>query len=118
MRLKVRAMSDTYLDEETSLLSFLQGLQHVWSTLVQKFWGNLFPEFDPDPKKVPRKQVEIEELILLGDIADRTLSSTSQIYNHCHAFSQILVALHYHDLPRTYHDHDCIPGHPSDYPRL
>jgi len=24
----------------------------------------------------------------------------------------------YHDLPRTYHDHDCIPGHPSDYPRL
>ena len=25
---------------------------------------------------------------------------------------------HYHDLPRTYHDHDCIPGHPSDYPRL
>jgi hypothetical protein len=24
----------------------------------------------------------------------------------------------YHDLPRTYHDHDRIPGHPSDYPRL
>jgi hypothetical protein len=21
-------------------------------------------------------------------------------------------------LPRTYHDHDCIPGHLSDYPRL
>jgi hypothetical protein len=26
--------------------------------------------------------------------------------------------VHDHDLPRTYHDHDCIPGHPSDYPRL
>jgi hypothetical protein len=90
MRLKVLAISDTHLGEETSLLSFPQGLQHVWSTLVQEFWGNLFPEFDPDPKKDPRKQVEIEELILLGDIADRTLSSTSQIYNHCHAFSQML----------------------------
>jgi predicted MPP superfamily phosphohydrolase len=90
MRLKVLAISDTHLGEETSLLSFPQGLQHVWSTLVHEFWGNLFPEFDPDPKKDPRKQVEIEELILLGDIADRTLSSTSQIYNHYHAFSQML----------------------------
>jgi hypothetical protein len=29
-----------------------------------------------------------------------------------------LIAVLYHDLPRTYHDHDCILGHPSDYPRL
>ena len=28
-----------------------------------------------------------------------------------------LFMLH-QDLPRTYHDHDRIPGHPSDYPRL
>jgi hypothetical protein len=27
------------------------------------------------------------------------------------------IHLH-HDLPRTYHDHDCILEHPSDYPRL
>lgn len=97
MRLKILAISDTHLGEETSLLSFPQGLQHVWRTLAQKIWADLFPEeyqppeeYDPDPQKDPRKQVEIEELILLGDIADRTLSSTSQIYNHCHAFSQMI----------------------------
>jgi Calcineurin-like phosphoesterase len=91
MKLKVLAISDTHLGEETSLLSFPQGLQHVWRTLAWEIWPALFPEeYDSDPKRDPRDQVEIEELVLIGDIADRTLSSTSQIYNHCHAFSQMM----------------------------
>jgi len=86
-RLRLLAISDTHLGEETSLLSFPHGLQHLWSTL-QKFWGELFPGFDPEGD--PREQVEIDELILVGDVPDRTLSSTSQVYNHCHAFSQMM----------------------------
>src|SRR5215210_6897450 len=86
-RLRILAISDTHLGEETSLLSFPHGLQHLWETL-QGFWGELFPGFDPH--KDPREQVEIDELVLVGDIPDRTLSSTSQIYNHCHAFSQMI----------------------------
>ena len=86
-RLRILAISDTHLGEETSLLSFPHGLQHLWETL-QTFWGELFPGFDPH--RDPREQVEIDELVLVGDIPDRTLSSTSQIYNHCHAFSQMM----------------------------
>ena len=91
MRLKVLAISDTHLGEGTSLLSFPHGLQHLWGDLTGVFWKDLFPQYDPDRWNDPAQdRVEIEELILLGDIPDRTLSSTSEIYTNTHALSQML----------------------------
>ncbi len=86
-KLKALAISDTHLGEETSLLSFPRGLQHLWETLAKDrdFWRPIFPDFDPDEDRV-----EVEELILCGDIPDSTLSSTSQISAGTHAFSMML----------------------------
>ena len=36
-KLKLLAVSDTHLGEETSLLSCLRGLQHLWRTLVEDY---------------------------------------------------------------------------------
>jgi hypothetical protein len=84
-KLKLLAISDTHLGEETSLLSFPRGLQQLWRTLAKDkvFWGPIFPDFDPD------ERVQVEDLVLLGDIPDRTLSSTSQIFSS--SASQLLV---------------------------
>jgi hypothetical protein len=89
-RLKLLAISDTHLGEETSLLSFPRGIQHVWTTLADDpdFWRPVFPDFVPDFEG--GKKVEVEELVLVGDIPDRTLSSTSQISAHTHAFAMML----------------------------
>ncbi len=76
MRLKILAISDTHLGEDSSLLSFPHGRQHLWRTLRTILGGD--------------GQVEVEEMILLGDIPDRTLSSTSQIITHTNAFIQML----------------------------
>jgi len=76
MRLKILAISDTHLGEDTSLLSFPHGRQHLWKTLREQFSAG--------------EKVELEEVILLGDIPDRTLSSTSQIITHTNAFIQML----------------------------
>jgi UDP-2,3-diacylglucosamine pyrophosphatase LpxH len=76
MRLKLLAISDTHLGEETSLLSFPHGRQHLWQTLRTLF--------DSD------ERLEVEKLLLLGDIPDRTLSSTSQIITHTNGFIQMI----------------------------
>jgi hypothetical protein len=80
------AISDTHLGEETSLLSFPRGLQQLWQTLAKDtdFWRPIFPNFDPD------ERVKVEDLVLVGDIPDRTLSSTSQISANTHAFAMML----------------------------
>jgi len=85
-RLKLLAVSDTHLGEETSLLSFPRGLQHVWTTLREDpaFWKPVFPDFEKGDK------VMVDELVLVGDIPDRTLSSTSQISGHAHALAMML----------------------------
>lgn len=85
-RLKLLAVSDTHLGEETSLLSFPRGLQHVWTTLREDpaFWKPVFPDFEKGDK------VMVDELVLVGDIPDRTLSSTSQISGHTHALAMML----------------------------
>lgn len=87
MRLRTLAISDTHLGEETSLLSFPRGLQHLWSTLRENpaFWEPVFPGFKEGDR------VAVDELILVGDVADRTLSSTSQISAHSHAFALMLA---------------------------
>jgi Calcineurin-like phosphoesterase len=77
-KLKLLVISDTHLGEPTSLLSYPQGLWHLWENLRILFNGST-----KDP-------VEIDELILLGDIPDRTLSSTSEIITHTNAFIQTL----------------------------
>ncbi|MGO9569613.1 MAG: metallophosphoesterase [Desulfomonilaceae bacterium] len=77
-KLKLLVISDTHLGEPTSLLSYPQGLWHLWENLRTLFNGST-----KDP-------LEIDELILLGDIPDRTLSSTSEIITHTNAFIQTL----------------------------
>ena len=79
MRLKLLAISDTHLGEDTSLLSFPHGRQHLWK-ILRKFFG----------EGQNNDRFEIEEAILLGDTTDRTLSSTSQIIANTNAFIQML----------------------------
>lgn len=76
--LKMLAISDTHLGEETSLLCFPQGLKHLWEAMHDVF------DYPYD------ERILVEELILLGDIPDRTLSSTSQIITHTNAFIKML----------------------------
>lgn len=76
--LKMLAISDTHLGEETSLLCFPHGRQHLWKTMHEVF------DYPYD------ERILVEKLILLGDIPDRTLSSTSQIITHTNAFIQMI----------------------------
>ena len=76
MQLKILAISDTHLGEETSLLSFPHGCHHLYVTLQKYFGGG--------------KRFNVEELILIGDITDRTLSSTSQLITHTNAFVRMI----------------------------
>ena len=50
--------------------------------------------------------------------ADHDRDIVEQMVKHLGRGAHRHRMVHYHDLPRTYHDYDCIPEHPSDYPRL
>ena len=78
MKFKILAISDTHLGEETSLLSYPIGIQHLWRVLRQTFSNN------------PEKKFDVEEMILVGDIPDRALASTSQIITHTSALIRAL----------------------------
>jgi len=80
MNLKFLAISDTHLGEDCSLLSFPHGRQHLWRELRRAFSekGDLTQPF------------VVDELVLVGDIVERTLASTSQIITHGNAFVQTL----------------------------
>lgn len=78
IHLKFLVISDTHLGKETSLLSYPHGRQHLWRILRKTFSSG------------KNKKVEVDEMILLGDIPDRSLSSTSQIITHTNAFIQML----------------------------
>jgi len=78
MAWRLLAISDTHLGEENSLLSFPHGRQHLWRA-IRTHLGS-----DGD------RRLEVDEAILVGDIPDRTLSSTSQIITHTNAFIQTL----------------------------
>jgi hypothetical protein len=76
MNLRLLAVSDTHLGEDCSLLSFPQGRRHLWEVLRDQFGqGGDF---------------SVDEMILMGDIPDRNLSSTSQIITHTNAFIEML----------------------------
>lgn len=76
MHLKFLAISDTHLGEGTSFLSFPRGLQHLWRTLLDNFGGG--------------QKFQIDELILVGDIADTSLASISQVITGTNAFIRTL----------------------------
>ena len=83
--LKILAISDTHLGEDCSILSFPHGRQHLWKKLRESFGGA--------GKNDNGEKFEIDELILIGDIPDRTLSSTSQIITHTNAFMRTLSSV-------------------------
>ncbi|MHA2008473.1 MAG: metallophosphoesterase [Promethearchaeota archaeon] len=76
MHLKYLAISDTHLGEDTSFLSFPRGRQILREELCKAF-GN-------------GAQFQIDELILLGDIPDTSLSSISQVITQTNAFIQTI----------------------------
>ena len=78
MNLKFLAISDTHLGEGCSQLSFPHGRQHLWRELRRAF-----SEKEDEP-------FDIDEVVLVGDIVERTLASTSQIITHGSAFAQML----------------------------
>jgi len=55
MRLKLLAISDTHLGEDTSLISFPRGHQHLW-TMLRNFFG----------EGQNKKRFEIEKAILIS----------------------------------------------------
>jgi hypothetical protein len=85
MHLRLLALSDTHLGEDTSILSFPRGRQALWLALREAFGEGTDPQ-DPAVKG----RFTVDELILMGDIPDRTLSSTSEITTHTNAFSDML----------------------------
>jgi hypothetical protein len=76
MEFKLLAFSDTHLGEDSSLLSFPQGRQRLWEVLRDKLGKG--------------KSFDVEDVILMGDIPDRTLSSTTQIITHTNAFMETI----------------------------
>lgn len=56
MRLKILAVSDTHLGDKVSLLSSPRGREHLCETLREQFGSD--------------GELEIEELILVGDILE------------------------------------------------
>ncbi|KKN04177.1 hypothetical protein LCGC14_1100150 [marine sediment metagenome] len=85
MNLRFLAISDTHLGEDTSLLTFPQGRQHLWRTLRE-----VFGEKKEKPEDEYNGKFIIQELILIGDIPDTALSSRSQTITHTNAFIQTL----------------------------
>jgi hypothetical protein len=75
-RYKLMAISDTHLGEDCSLLSFPQGRWHLWETLRRKLGGE--------------GKFSVDELVLVGDIPDRCLSSTAQIVSQTNDFTEML----------------------------
>lgn len=98
MNLKYLVISDTHLGEPSSLLSFPAGLQHLWQTLRSAFGHSAAEELD---------KIHVDEVILLGDIPDRTLSSTTQITVFTNAFVRMLAsAAEFNKLVYIFGNHD------------
>jgi hypothetical protein len=79
-KLKILAISDTHLGEDVSLLSYPQGCQHLWRELRKQFGYGLETQ----------DRIDVDELILIGDIPDRALSSTAEIMTATANFIQML----------------------------
>lgn len=77
MRLRFLVISDTHLGEDTSVLGFPSGRRRLWEAVRDLFGAG-------------KDGTPVDELILLGDIPDRTLSSTRQILSDTNALMQTL----------------------------
>ncbi len=76
MRLKMVAISDTHLGDSVSLLSSPRGRRHLAETLRRQFG--------------PQGELEVEELILVGDILERVFSPLPRVLNHARDFIETL----------------------------
>src|ERR1039457_1477223 len=83
-RLRLLAMSDTHLGEGDSLLSYPTARRALGKVLRGKF--GRYDRTNPNDTE----PFEVDELILLGDIPDRTLSSTSLILSNVDEFTETL----------------------------
>jgi len=84
-QIKILAISDTHLGEDCSLLSFPHGRWHLWDML-----GNKLPQ-ELEKAGIPRRdKLVVEELVMVGDIPDRCLSSTSQIITQTNDFTSMM----------------------------
>lgn len=91
MRIPLLALSDTHLGEDTSLLHFEAGRERLAEAIT-----NVFGE-----------GATLDELVLIGDIPDRTLSSTAQIQEDTRAFMCTLErALKLHKVVYVPGNHD------------
>jgi len=76
----ILAISDTHLGEEASMLSHKAGRRRLFEALQMKLGGGENEKF------------EVEDLVLVGDIPDRTLSSTSEIMTHTYALMKTILS--------------------------
>lgn len=79
MSLPLVALSDTHLGEPTSVLEFPEGRARLAEAL-----SKLVAQHSDDGK--------VEEVVLIGDIPDRTLASHAQIRASTRAFIHVLVS--------------------------
>ena len=76
MRLKMLAISDTHLGDSVSLLSSPTGRRHLAEELRRQLGG--------------QGELEVEELILVGDILERAFSPLSKVLGHARDFIEAL----------------------------
>lgn len=76
MRLKFLAISDTHLGEATSLLTYPQGREHLRG-VIREYLGS-------------GGKVEAEQLILMGDIPERSHATPETMLSSTHGFMECL----------------------------
>lgn len=76
MRLKYLCISDTHLGEATSLVSYEQGRRHLADVIRTHLGGG--------------QKVEAEQLILMGDIPERSHATPEEMLTSTHGFMETL----------------------------
>lgn len=76
MRLKFLAISDAHLGEATSMLSYEQGCWHL-ANVIQEHLGE-------------GGRVEVERLILMGDIPERSHATPEEMLSSTHGFMEMI----------------------------
>ncbi len=74
MKLKFIAISDTHLGSESSILSYAAGVEHLWESVRAQFGLSR------------HEHLKVDELVLLGDILDRTTASVETAQSHMNTF--------------------------------
>ena len=77
MRLKYLCISDTHLGEATSIVSYKEGCRHL-AEVIRVHLGD-------------GEKVEVEQLILLGDIPERSHVAPDEMLASTHGFMEALA---------------------------